>query len=221
MKINALENLILTQLGNKNNQKSQNVSVQQAYPTPEVNGNTAMATQKQEVHDVIKIPNERYINNNSSMQRPTIATVNNTKSAVKTEENKAAAAAVFNSRPRVNGNVEDLLRSFVEGKDFIKLPQGQKVLLKTACYKIINFYNMRVTIDLIDKKIEPSSDFIAYTVSVKLVNEEGSVMFEALASANSLEKRFKTGGIANDSTVIVMAQSRGLRTCARWLLHIQ
>lgn len=217
MKINALENLIINQLGNKNNQQSQNLSVKPAYPTPVVSGNNALATQKQEVHDVVKIPSERYVSRNNDV------TVSNNKPVVKAEEKKEAAAAIFTSKPRKiasNGiSVEELLSSFVEGKDFIKLPQGQKVLLKNACYKIINCYNMRIKIELVDKKIEPSSDLIAYTVSVKLVNEEGTVQFEALASANSSEKRFKTGGIANDSTVIVMAQSRGLRTCARWLLH--
>lgn len=158
-----------------------------------VAGNTAMT-----VREPIQYPEERIVH---PQAKPVTVTV----PATTTSAN--------------NNRIDLLLKSFVEGKDFIKLPQGQKVLLKSACYKIINFYNMRVKIDLIDKKIEPSSDLVAYTVSVKLVSEEGSVEFEALASANSNEKRFKNGGITNDSTVIVMAQSRGLRTCARWLLY--
>ena len=74
----------------------------------------------------------------------------------------------------------------------------------------MKYYGLKQSIELLDKTVNVSENFIFYTVKVSLINASGEIVAEAFGSANSHERKFIDKGFSADSMLISMASKRAL-----------
>ena len=71
---------------------------------------------------------------------------------------------------------------------------------------------------MLDKTVDVANGFLGYTVKVSITDSNGEVVAEALASANSQEKKFVDKGLSSDSMLVGIASKRALVQAVKAIL---
>ena len=101
--------------------------------------------------------------------------------------------------------------SMQEGKDYGQLPKVKgNTLYKRGALRILNALKYKHNDNLVSKIVDVPNNFIGYTVRVTIVDSEGNIITESLASANSHEKKFCDKAMSSDSMLVGMAAKRAL-----------
>lgn len=141
------------------------------------------------------------------------------------EEAKApAAATVVSIAAPTTGMMPDkaavdaFVRRLSPGVDLLSIPGIAKpVLSKTGCAKVLKFFNIRTSVTMLDKSIDPVQQFISYTFKVSAIYD-GECLYEAVGAANNHESKFEGKGMSSDSMIAQMAVKRATTGIAMWLL---
>ena len=110
-------------------------------------------------------------------------------------------------------------KMLISGKDYAQI-KGIKgdVLLKSGALKLLRLSGCSHTYTMVDKTIDVANCFLGYTVKTTIMDADGVIVAEALASANTLEKKFADKGFAADSMLIGMASKRALVLAVKEML---
>lgn len=142
----------------------------------------------------------------------------------KTAENPAPVSYVepqkqTNASANTYAKMQAAAKMLISGKDYTQI-KGIKgnVLLKQGALKLLRLSGCSHTYTMVDKTIDVANGFLGYTVKTTIVDADGVVVAEALASANTLEKKFADKGFAADSMLIGMASKRALVLAVKEML---
>jgi len=109
--------------------------------------------------------------------------------------------------------LNSFLKKLIPGKDYGNIPNVKKpILFKTGAQKILRFLDYRYSPQLVDKTIDVSSNLLAYTVKVSIIDKDSTIIVETLGSANSCESKFASRGLSSDNMLVEMAVKRALVT---------
>lgn len=110
-------------------------------------------------------------------------------------------------------------KMLVAGQDYtqIKGIRGN-VLLKSGALKLLRLSGCQYRYAMVDKTVDVAQAYIGYTVMATIVDANGEVVAEALASANSLEKKFADRGLSSDSMLVGIASKRALVLAVKAIL---
>lgn len=141
----------------------------------------------------------------------------------KTAENQAP---VSHAEPSNNSNaantyakMQAAAKMLVAGQDYAQI-KGIKgnVLLKQGALKLLRLSGCSYSYTMLNKTVDVAQAFIGYTVKVSITDSNGEIVSEALASANSLEKKFADKGLSGDSMLVGMATKRALVLAVKAIL---
>lgn len=126
-----------------------------------------------------------------------------------------------NEGPRVYtcGNIKNAVKALVLGTHYgpVKGIKGN-ILFKKGALKLLQLCNYKHCDTLLDKTVDVANGFIGYTCKVVIIDENGEPIAEAIASANSKERKFEDKGFSADSLLVTMAAKRGLINAIKELL---
>lgn len=142
----------------------------------------------------------------------------------KTAENQAPVSRVeplkqTNASANTYEKMQAAAKMLISGKDYAQI-KGIKgdVLLKSGALKLLRLSGCSHTYTMVDKTIDVANGFLGYTVKTTIMDADGVIVAEALASANTLEKKFADKGFAADSMLIGMASKRALVLAVKEML---
>ena len=92
------------------------------------------------------------------------------------------------------------------------------ILFKKGALKLLQLCNYKHCDTLLDKTVDIAHGFIGYTCKVVIIDENGEPIAEAIASANSKERKFEDKGFSSDSMLVSMAEKRALISAVKELL---
>lgn len=115
--------------------------------------------------------------------------------------------------------IKDAVKELVLGVDYgpVKGIKGN-ILFKKGALKLLQLCNYKHCDTLLDKTVDVANGFIGYTCKVVIIDENGEPIAEAIASANSKEKKFEDKGFSSDSMLVTMAEKRALTQAVKELL---
>lgn len=118
-----------------------------------------------------------------------------------------------------NDKIKAAVRQLVFGTDYGNIPTIKgNILFKKGALKLLQLCNFKHHDTLLEKNVDAAHEFIGYTVKVIIVDENGVPISEAIASANSKEKKFADKGFSSDYLLVNMAQKRALVQAVKELL---
>lgn len=142
----------------------------------------------------------------------------------KTAENQAPVSRVepqqkVNASASTHEKMQAAAKMLVAGQDYtqIKGIRGN-VLLKSGALKLLRLSGCQYRYAMVDKTVDVAQAYIGYTVQATIVDANGEVVAEALASANSLEKKFADRGLSSDSMLVGIASKRALVLAVKAIL---
>lgn len=142
----------------------------------------------------------------------------------KTAENQAHVSRVepsnnSNASTNTHAKMQAAAKMLVAGQDYTQI-KGIKgnVLLKQGALKLLRLSGCSHTYTMVDKTVDVANGFLGYTVKTTIMDSDGVIVAEALASANTLEKKFADKGFAADSMLIGMASKRALVLAVKEML---
>lgn len=117
------------------------------------------------------------------------------------------------------GKIKNAVKELVLGVDYGPV-SGIKgnLLFKKGALKLLQLCNYKHYDTLLDKTVDVANGFIGYTCKVVIIDENGEPIAEAIASANSKEKKFEDKGFSSDSMLVTMAEKRALIQAIKELL---
>ena len=115
--------------------------------------------------------------------------------------------------------IKDAVKELVLGVDYgpVKGIKGN-ILFKKGALKLLQLCNYKHCDTLLDKTIDVANGFIGYTCKVVIIDENGEPIAEAIASANSKERKFEDKGFSSDSMLVSMGEKRALISAVKELL---
>ena len=142
----------------------------------------------------------------------------------KTDRREASSKPVEpskNASPSVytNHKIKNAVKELVLGADYgpVKGIKGN-ILFKKGALKLLRLCGYKHSDQLLDKTVDVANGFIGYTCKVVILDENGEPIAEAIASANSKEKKFEDKGFSSDSMLVTMAEKRALIQAVKELL---
>lgn len=170
---------------------------------------------KPEVHDVAPIQSPTYT------VQPVVTNNKEEAKVPATDSTTSVINSAEYSKPSVSSNaVSTAISLLVKDKDYGYVSGiSGAILFKTGAIKIIRHFNLRVQESLLDKAVDIEHGYIGYTIKVSLVDEDGCIVTEAIASANSMEKKFAKNGLGGDSMLPSIAAKRALINAAKFLIN--
>lgn len=142
----------------------------------------------------------------------------------KKAENQAPVSHVepqnnSNASANTHEKMQAAAQMLVAGQDYtqIKGIRGN-VLLKSGALKLLRLSGCQYRYAMVDKTVDVAQAYIGYTVMATIVDANGEVVAEALASANSLEKKFADRGLSSDSMLVGIASKRALVLAVKAIL---
>lgn len=117
------------------------------------------------------------------------------------------------------GKIKNAVKELVLGVDYgpVKGIKGN-ILFKKGALKLLQLCNYKHCDTLLDKTVDVANGFIGYTCKVVIIDENGEPIAEAIASANSKERKFEDKGFSSDSMLVSMAEKRALINAVKELL---
>lgn len=117
------------------------------------------------------------------------------------------------------GKIKNAVKELILGVDYgpVKGIKGN-ILFKKGALKLLQLCNYKHCDTLLDKTVDIANGFIGYTCKVVIIDENGEPIAEAIASANSKEKKFEDKGFSSDSMLVTMAEKRALIQAVKELL---
>lgn len=117
------------------------------------------------------------------------------------------------------GKIKNAVKELILGVDYgpIKGIKGN-ILFKKGALKLLQLCNYKHCDTLLDKTVDIDHGFIGYTCKVVIIDENGEPIAEAIASANSKERKFEDKGFSSDSILVSMAEKRALINAVKELL---
>ena len=117
------------------------------------------------------------------------------------------------------GKIKNAVKELILGVDYgpVKGIKGN-ILFKKGALKLLQLCNYKHCDTLLDKTVDVANSFIGYTCKVVIIDENGEPIAEAIASANSKEKKFEDKGFSSDSMLVTMAEKRALISAIKELL---
>ena len=117
------------------------------------------------------------------------------------------------------GKIKNAVKGLVLGIDYgpIKGIKGN-ILFKKGALKLLRLCGYKHSDQLLEKTVDVANGFIGYTCKVVILDENGEPIAEAIASANSKEKKFEDKGFSSDSMLVTMAEKRALIQAVKELL---
>ena len=117
------------------------------------------------------------------------------------------------------GKIKNAIKELVLGVDYgpVKGIKGN-ILFKKGALKLLQLCNYKHCDTLLDKTVDVANGFIGYTCKVVIIDENGEPIAEAIASANSKERKFEDKGFSSDSMLVSMAEKRALISAVKELL---
>lgn len=124
-----------------------------------------------------------------------------------------------NASANTHEKMQAAAQMLVAGQDYaqIKGIRGN-VLLKSGVLKLLRLSGCQYRYAMVDKTVDVAQAYIGYTVKATIVDANGEVVAEALASANSLEKKFADRGMSSDSMLVGIASKRALVQAVKAIL---
>lgn len=115
--------------------------------------------------------------------------------------------------------IKNAVKDLVLGIDYgpIKGIKGN-ILFKKGALKLLRLCGYKHSDQLLDKTVDVANGFIGYSCKVVILDENGEPIAEAIASANSKEKKFEDKGFSSDSMLVTMAEKRALIQAVKELL---
>ena len=116
-------------------------------------------------------------------------------------------------------NIKEAVKALVLGTDYgpVKGIKGN-ILFKKGALKLLRLCGYKHSDQLLEKTVDVANGFIGYTCKVVILDENGEPIAEAIASANSKEKKFEDKGFSSDSMLVTMAEKRALIQAVKELL---
>ena len=117
------------------------------------------------------------------------------------------------------GKIKNAVKELILGVDYGPVI-GIKgnILFKKGALKLLQLCNYKHCDTLLDKTVDIANGFIGYTCKVVIIDENGEPIAEAIASANSKERKFEDKGFSSDSMLVSMAEKRALISAVKELL---
>ena len=117
------------------------------------------------------------------------------------------------------GKIKNAVKELILGVDYgpVKGIKGN-ILFKKGALKLLQLCNYKHCDTLLDKTVDIANGFIGYTCKVVILDENGEPIAEAIASANSKERKFEDKGFSSDSMLVSMAEKRALISAVKELL---
>lgn len=117
------------------------------------------------------------------------------------------------------GKIKNAVKELILGVDYgpVKGIKGN-ILFKKGALKLLQLCNYKHCDTLLDKTVDIANGFIGYTCKVVIIDENGEPIAEAIASANSKERKFEDKGFSSDSMLVSMAEKRALISAVKELL---
>ena len=206
-KINDIQAIIMSMRAQTQAQTKVQAAVPEEGNAYQTNGTAALAPAHVEAQGVAEA-------------RPDLKIVGSGKTAV----NQAPVSRVEPSNNRnasssTHEKMQAAAKMLVAGKDYTQI-KGIKgnVLLKQGALKLLRLSGCSHTYTMVDKTIDVANCFLGYTVKTTIMDADGVIVAEALASANTLEKKFADKGFAADSMLIGMASKRALVLAVKEML---
>lgn len=142
----------------------------------------------------------------------------------KTAENQASVRLVEpsnnnNASANTHEKMQAAAKMLISGKDYTQI-KGIKgnVLLKQGALKLLRLSGCNYSYAMLDKTVDVAQAYIGYTVMATIIDANGEVVAEALASANSQEKKFADRGMSSDSMLVGIASKRALVLAVKAIL---
>lgn len=222
--LNEIRNIILSMKAQSKAQTKNEV--------PQIEGSAALAIEPKPVKiaenmQLIrggKLDNSRSESANTQNPRGKFADVDQLHSQERITHSDDFSSPVEHSKnepPSVNINqkIKNAVRELVLGLDYGPV-SGIKgnLLFKKGALKLLQLCNYKHCDTLLDKTVNVADGFIGYTCKVVILDENGEPIAEAIASANSKEKRFEGRGLSCDSMLVAMSEKRALIQAVKELL---
>lgn len=223
MKINQLENLILSQLGA--NQQTKPVAQTASYTTPVYSQQPKLEVKDPRAHQQSVVANPNHSpakpvqqadscnvpvplqNNNAAVNQPT-SVAPQQPSAVIDNQSEASTYAL---------KIDSILKTLVAGRDFCQLPGVKNsVLLRSGLVKILRALNYKYSFKLVDKQL--IDGILTYSIEATVVDSDGCFIVSGISSSNSSEKKFSDKGLSSDNILSAIASTRALRSCVKDIL---
>lgn len=142
----------------------------------------------------------------------------------KTAENQASVRLVEpsnnnNASANTHEKMQAAAKMLIAGQDYAQI-KGIKgnVLLKQGALKLLRLSGCNYSYAMLDKTVDVAQAYIGYTVMATIIDANGEVVAEALASANSQEKKFADRGMSSDSMLVGIASKRALVLAVKAIL---
>ena len=142
----------------------------------------------------------------------------------KTAENQAPVSRVepqqkVNASANTYEKMQAAAKMLISGQDYTQI-KGIKgnVLLKQGALKLLRLSDCNYSYAMLDKTVDVVNAYIGYTVKITIFDANGEIVSEALASANSLEKKFADKGLSGYSMLVGMATKRALVQAVKAIL---
>lgn len=223
MKINALENLILSQLGA--NPQTKPIAQTASYATPVYSQQPQLEVKDSRgpKQSVMANPNHRPTkpvqqadsrnlpvppqNNTAALNQPTAVTPQQPSTVIDTQSEASTYAL----------KIDSILKTLVAGRDFCQLPGVKNsVLLRSGLVKILRALNYKYSFKLVDKQL--IDGILTYSIEATVVDSDGCFIKSAIGSANSAEKKFVDKGLSSDNILSSIASTRALRSTVKDIL---
>ena len=141
--------------------------------------------------------------------------------AARSEDSSELVEPSKNEGPSVDtcGKIKNAVKELILNLDYgpIKGIKGN-ILFKKGALKLLRLCGYKHSDQLLDKTVDVANGFIGYTCKVVILDENGEPIAEAIASANSKEKKFEDKGFSSDSMLVTMAEKRALIQAVKELL---
>lgn len=206
-KINDIQAIIMSMRAQTQGQSKAQAAVPAEGNAYQTNGTAALAQNPVEAQGVAEArPDLKIVvSGKNAVNQPSTSLVepqNNNNASANTHEKMQAAAKML-----------------VAGQDYTQI-KGIKgnVLLKSGALKLLRLSDCQYRYAMVDKTVDVAQAFIGYTVKITIFDANGEIVSEALASANSLEKKFADKGLSGDSMLVGMATKRALVQAVKAIL---
>ena len=141
--------------------------------------------------------------------------------AARSEDSSELVEPSKNEGPSVDtcGKIKNAVKELILNLDYgpIKGIKGN-ILFKKGALKLLRLCGYKHSDQLLDKTVDVANGFLGYTCKVVILDENGEPIAEAIASANSKEKKFEDKGFSSDSMLVTMAEKRALIQAVKELL---
>lgn len=141
--------------------------------------------------------------------------------AARSEDSSELVEPSKNEGPSVDTcrKIKNAVKELILNLDYgpIKGIKGN-ILFKKGALKLLRLCGYKHSDQLLDKTVDVANGFLGYTCKVVILDENGEPIAEAIASANSKEKKFEDKGFSSDSMLVTMAEKRALIQAVKELL---